>query len=179
MAWKPAFKKNTRFKNLPSVNSFLTLKNEDKKKEIFNYDEELFPCLGDHSNNKKEEEDNKENNNDWCSALKNNTKEIKIKEEKKEIIQQKIEWTEEDDLDEYFNIMYSDFITNISLYMEDYCYANGLSIYNKYDKCYNLFDLVKYTSTEYNNIFKKHEENKEEEEKMDEEIIEEEDSDIL
>ena len=59
--------------------------------------------------------------------------------------------------------MYSD-LYNISLYMEDYCYANGLSIYNKYDKCYNLFDLVKYTSTEYNNIFKKRE-NKEEEEK--------------
>ena len=42
-----------------------------------------------------------------------------------------------------------------------------------------LFDLVKYTSTEYNNIFKKHQENKEEEEKMDEEIIEEEELDIL
>ena len=178
MAWKPAFKKNTRFKNLPPVNSFLTFKKEDKINENFIYDEELFPCLGDYQNNKKEE-NNKENNNEWCDILKQNKEKIKIKEEKKEIILQKIEWTEEDDLDEYFNIMYGDFVTNISLYTEDYCYANGLTIYNKYDKCYNLFDLVKYTSTEYNNIFKKHQENKEEEEKMDEEIIEEEELDIL
>ena len=84
------------------------------------------------------------------------------------------EWTEEDSIDEYFDVLHTDTILDIHDSILSYCNEKNLPYYDSYDKFYNLVHLVKDNSTVYSNMFKEDEDvenNENEEEIIDEEII--------
>jgi len=83
-------------------------------------------------------------------------------------------WTEEDSIDEYFDVLHTDTILDIHDSILSYCTEKNLPYYDSYDNFYNLVHLVKDNSTIYSNMFKEDENvenNENEEEIIDEEII--------
>lgn len=179
MSWKPkCTKNNERFKNLPPLKTFITVE-EKKIKNKYEYSDELFPSLSKSNKKNKVVEESCENNNEeWTEVISKNTNEIKKKEEviiEKE--EEKIDWDEDDSLDEYFEIMNSGLIADINIYMSDFCKECGIHIYNSYDRGHNLMNLIKETSSEYDDIFIKNKEKLEEEEEQEEDNEEDEQND--
>lgn len=178
MSWKPKFKKeNERFKNLPPLKTFITVV-EKKKRNKYEYSNELFPTLGPgdgsvlekSSSTKLEQSDEEEDDEGWTEVISKNKNEIKKKEEviiEKE--EEKEKWCNEDSLDEYFEIINSGLVADINTFMGDFCKECGIHVYNSYDRGHNLINLIKETSTEYDEVFIKDEEKAEEEEDENEE----------
>lgn len=172
MSWKPKCKKkNERFKNLPPLKTFITVE-EKKVKNKYEYSDELFPSLGPSDKKNKIEQSSCTDDEEegWTEVISKNKNEIKKKEEviiEKE--EEKIDWDEDDSLDEYFEIMNSGLIADINIYMSDFCKECGIHVYNSYDKGHNLMNLIKETSTEYDEVFIKNKEKEEEEQQEEEE----------
>ena len=177
MSWKPKFKKeNERFKNLPPLKTFITVV-EKKKRNKYEYSDELFPTLGpgdgdvlEKSSSTKLEQSEEDDGEGWTEVISKNKNPI---EQKEEIIvekEQDIEvWDEEDSLEEYFEIMNSGLVADINIFMSDFCKECGVHIYNSYDRGHNLINLIKETSTEYDDIFIKDNEEKIVEDALEEE----------
>jgi len=195
-SWKPScIKNNDKFKNIPNKMEFTWTK--EKKDSIFGstnkykLDDTNFPTLG----GSKFKEKKKENKVIWDinmnveSKLKSKVKKdidndvegyVWLKNanevdnnEFKEIIKA-TEWTKEDSIDEYFDVLHTDTIIDIHESIISYCREKNLPYYDSYDRFYNLINLVKDYSTIYSNMFieEKHDETIEnEEEFIDEEII--------
>lgn len=170
--WKPSFiKSNDKYKNLQYNIDW----NDNKKNNFFenkkNYkhNENDFPSLGKNNNSKTENK-----NTEWSNIIKKNVTDENIENivnTKKKIENKKkrnILWTEEDTKDEHFDILHSDTMLDIHNEIISYCIEKNLPFYNSYDKFYNFIDLVKNTSSEYDNMLN---DNIEEEEDQDDEDI--------
>lgn len=69
----------------------------------------------------------------------------------------------DDDIDNTFDITYSDICYDISDKIQEFCYTNALPMYNTRSKLYNLVEFIKNTSSALNIIIEKYDEDDEEE----------------
>ena len=198
-SWKPScIKNNDKFKNIPNKMEYSW--NKGKRDSIignkrYTHNDVNFPTLGNSKVEKKVEwkvdkkvewkvEKNVEKKVEWKVDKKVN---IKVEpglvllntwdDENGDIVDgtDKVqEWTEEDSIDEYFDVLHTDTILDIHDSILSYCNEKNLPYYDSYDKFYNLVHLVKDNSTVYSNMFKEDEDvenNENEDEIIDEEII--------
>ena len=198
-SWKPScIKNNDKFKNIPNKMEYSW--NKGKRDSIignkrYTHNDVNFPTLGNSKVEKKVEwkvdkkvewkvEKNVEKKVEWKVDKKVN---IKVEpglvllntwdDENGDIVDgtDKVqEWTEEDSIDEYFDVLHTDTILDIHDSILSYCNEKNLPYYDSYDKFYNLVHLVKDNSTVYSNMFKEDEHlenNENEDEIIDEEII--------
>ena len=197
--WKPScIKNNDKFKNIPNKMEYSW--NKGKRDSIignkrYTHNDVNFPTLGNSKVDKKVEK-NVEKKVEW-KVEKNVEKKVEWKVVKK--VNMKVEpglvllnteddknrdtvdetdkvheWTEEDSIDEYFDVLHTDTILDIHDSILSYCNEKNLPYYDSYDKFYNLVHLVKDNSTVYSNMFKEDEHlenNENEDEIIDEEII--------
>ena len=201
--WKPScIKNNDKFKNIPNKMEYSW--NKGKRDSIignkrYTHNDVNFPTLGNSKVEKKVEwkvDKKVEHKVEW-NVDKNVEHKVGDRVEKKftmkvetglvwlntwddengDIVDEpdKVhEWTEEDSIDEYFDVLHTDTILDIHDSILSYCNEKNLPYYDSYDKFYNLVHLVKDNSTVYSNMFKEdeHVENNEnEDEIIDEEII--------
>ena len=125
---------------------------------------------------KEEKKDDIEKDTGFVWLGKNvNTESNTINENQKTEESKLNEWTEEDEIDEYFETLHKDTLLDLHETIISYCNEKNLPFYDSYDRFYNFINLVKDNSTAYNKMFIKEEteenENNEEEEIIDEELI--------
>ena len=189
--WKPScIKNNDKFKNIPIKMEYSW--NKGKRDSIignkrYTHNDVNFPTLGNSKVEKKVEwkvDKKVEKKVEWKVDKKGNMKVepglvlLNTEDDKnRDTVDEpdKVhEWTEEDSIDEYFDVLHTDTILDIHDSILSYCNEKNLPYYDSYDKFYNFVHLVKDNSTVYSNMFKEdeHVENNEnEDEIIDEEII--------
>jgi hypothetical protein len=179
-SWRPAVRKNNKFEDIPTrMNTYWNKsggggigsgrKSFLKKGCVM--DKSNFPKLMDDSNFPKLSESSKPVDDGWIKVAK--TEGVQIVEKK--IVEtesiKKNEWTDEDTIDEYFELKYSDIIHDINDEIKLYCSDKLLPFYDSYSRVNNLVDLIKNSSTEYDNMFTIADDDEEEEELEDDELM--------
>ena len=157
--------KSSIFKNFESIsdkNRFFSKKEPIEKKK-YDYKEEDFPDLNKSNKdihiNEKNDIDEK---NNWCNII-NRNKPIQVEKKKKFINKTKMEeWNEEDEVNEKFDLFYTDTMLAIHYSIKEYCKEKVLPFYNKYDSYYNLVEFIKDNSSIYNTLYNIDESNSDE-----------------
>jgi (p)ppGpp synthase/HD superfamily hydrolase len=164
-SWKPSVVTNSdcKFNNLPQKMEYTWNKKKTERiigNKRYTHSDKNFPTLGSITNS---EETTKMSSIDtsakppqssnWIDYVKTKSEVVEIKNI---IVEEEVntkKWTNEDSLDEYFDLLHMDTILDINDAIIEYCNEKHLPYYDSYDKLYNLVELVKYTSTEYSNMF--------------------------
>lgn len=159
--WIPnvAKAKSSIFKNFEKIsakNEFFS-KKEPIEKKNYDYKDDDFPDLNKCKKSKKdtenESESENEKKNNWCDII-NKQKPEKVESKKKIIQNKKIEeWCEEDQVNEKFDLFYTDVMLDIHYTIRDYCKEKFLPFYNKYDSYHNLVKFIKDNSSIYNSLY--------------------------
>ena len=149
--------KSPIFRNFESIsdkNKFFSKKELIEKKK-YDYKEEDFPDL---NKLNKDVIINEKNDiygkNNWCNVI-NRNKPIQVEKKKKKIVKIKknIEWCEEDEVNEKFDLFYTNTMLDIHYAIKEYCQEKFLPFYNKYDSYHNLVEFVKDNSSIYNSLY--------------------------
>jgi len=78
----------------------------------------------------------------------------------------------EDDIDNTFDVTYSDICYKISDKIQEFCYINALPIYNTRSKLHNLIEFIKNTSSALDIIIEKYDDDDDDEDTLEDELYE-------
>ena len=149
--------KSSIFRNFESIsakNKFFSKKEHIEKKKNYDYKDNDFPDLNKcKKDTEVENEVENEKKNDWLEIT-NKHKPEKVETNKKIIKTKKIiEWCEEDEVNEKFDLFYTNTMLDIHYAIKEYCQEKFLPFYNKYDSYHNLVEFIKDNSSIYNSLY--------------------------
>jgi hypothetical protein len=142
-------------KNIQNNKNDILLKKNTLLEKKSTYNDNEFPVLVGSLKDNKTEKKSKSSN--WINIInKEAPKNDKvINNDTQEYICNENQWTEQDSLEEYFDVMNSDIMLDINDNITSYCNEKYLPFYDIYDKYSNLVDFIKQNSTKYSKLFDK------------------------